>query len=66
MVLLKNALKLTEWILFFGLCGFSLAFIWNAIGQYESKDTNFKISEIPIKGIRKCILFRGLIRLVTN
>ena len=52
MVLLKNVLKLTEWILFFGLCGFSLAFIWNAMGQYESKDTTFKISELPVKGIK--------------
>ena len=47
----KTCLNIIEWTLFFGLCGLSIAFIWQALVQYDSKDSTFKRSEIPVKGI---------------
>ena len=41
-------LKSLEWTLYFGLCLTSFAFIWQAMVQYQSKDTSFKMNEVPI------------------
>ena len=38
-----------EWIIFFGLCGLSLYFMYGVLEQYKSNDTNFKHSELPIE-----------------
>ena len=38
-----------EWVMFFGLCGLSIYFMHGVLEQYQSNDTSFKHSELPIE-----------------
>ena len=48
MVKCKTIISVLDGLLFLGLCSAATAFIWQALIQYESKDTSYKRAEVPV------------------
>ena len=45
---MAKCIHFVDWTLFLGLCFISLNFIWEVIEQYNSKDSSFKVYDVPI------------------
>ena len=46
--MMEKCIHFVDWTLFLGLCFISLNFIWEVIEQYNSKDSSFKVYDVPI------------------
>ena len=46
--MMEKSILIIDWILFLGLCCISLNLIWKVFEQYNSKDSSFKVYDVPI------------------